>query len=188
MMPDIDETVAALSDEITYHKGEVVSAPQTWSETTVSGGGSTGKKSTAPVTSSTTTWTSFVIQKENGKEYLVKFPASFAAREGNVVMAADLRGSTIAAVNDVSDIFSGTKNVVLSELTPKEKRAMHPLISWGGGIAVTVGAIALIQNMAAFFVTILWIAIVIAITVTRVKNIERHVVDAALSKLRTMTS
>lgn len=186
--PSASETIETLITEITYHKGEVVSDPQTWSETRVSGGGSTGKNRSAPIQSSTTTWTSFIIQKDTGKEYLVKFPASFAAREGNIVIAADLRGSTIAVVNDVSDTFSGTKNVVPSVLSEKEKRGMHPLISYGVGLGITAAAIALVQNMGAFFFTFGWVGIVIANRATRIKKIERRVVDAALNKLRQITA
>ena len=124
----MQQELERLLDEVAYHTGEVVSDPQTWTDTNVHGGGYTGAKyGRVDISTTTTTWTSFVIQKSNGKEYMAKLPYAFPARKGSNVIAADFRGSTIAAANDATDELRGTVNVVRALLNDEEKKSnAHP--------------------------------------------------------------
>ena len=64
-----------------------------------------------------------MIKKDNGKEYMAKLPYAFPARKGHTVIAADFRGSTIAAANNTTDAIRGTINVVRGHL---KERAYIP--------------------------------------------------------------
>jgi len=114
----MQDILEKLLGEVTYHVGKVVSDPQTWSETSVHGGGHVGGQhgGSVSISSSSTTWTSFVIKKDNEKEYMAKLPYAFPARKGHVVKTADFRGATIAALNEITDEASGTINTVKDKL------------------------------------------------------------------------
>ena len=118
----MQDKLEKLFSEVTYHTGKVVSDPQTWSDTDVHGGGYAGGQygGSVSISSSVTTWTSFVIKKDNGKEYMAKLPYAFPARQGHIVKAADFRGATIAAINEITDEASCTVNTVCQKLTEPE--------------------------------------------------------------------
>jgi len=92
-----------LLSEVKYLKGEVMNDPQTYSETHVSGGGSTGQYGRIGISSRVDTWTTFLIETEAGKEFMVKWPESLSVRKGHHVKIATFRDETIAFSNDKTD-------------------------------------------------------------------------------------
>jgi len=87
--------------EVQYFKGEVMNDPQTWSETSISGSGGGGNyvhTSNVSISSSTKTNTSFLIETENDKEFMVKWPEALSVRKGHYVKVAVFRDQTIAFV------------------------------------------------------------------------------------------
>lgn len=145
--------VKKLLEEVTYHKGEVMNDPQTWSETSVHGGGHVDRQygGTVSISSSSTTWTSLILKKENGKEYMAKLPYAFPARKGHTVIAADFRGKTIAAANAITDHLNGTVNVVRNELH-EEKYKTKGLKTFSGIISAPLAGILFILFLGLIFV------------------------------------
>ena len=118
--------------EVRYLKGEVMNDPQTWSETHVSGGG--GFNTGVKITSEVDTWTTFLIETENGKEFMVKWPESLSVRKGHQVKVAVFRGNTIAFINERTDtrrLFPKIESVDSNDL-----KLLPSIISYGGLICV----------------------------------------------------
>lgn len=151
--------VEKLLGEVTYHKGEVMNDPQSWSETDVYGGGHMKGSGQVSISSSSTTWTTLMLKKESGKEYMAKLPYAFPARKGHTVIAADFRGSTIAAANDVTDHVGGTTNVVIKHLNG------NPYEASGGEklFAGTIFTICLIGMFVGLFVFMASVAAGVAV-------------------------
>lgn len=129
--------VDKLQNEVRYLKGEVLTDPQTWSETKVSGsggGGSYGHASNISVSSKVTTWTSFVIATEEGKEFMVKWPESLSVRKGHFLKAAVFRGNTIAYINEKTDTDGYLINLGLLKYW-SEAKAFPTIISYGSLLA-----------------------------------------------------
>lgn len=94
--------------EVVYVKGGVISAPNVWSETSVSGSGSRGA---VTVSSSSQTKTAFTIERGNGKEFLVEWPGPLGVREGHDIGLAVFRGKTIAVVVPKTDTYQHLTNL-----------------------------------------------------------------------------
>jgi len=68
-------SVKEIAKEILYVRGTVIGESKVWSETNVSG--TAGRNNTnVNISSTTTTWTSFMMALENGKEREVSFSAN----------------------------------------------------------------------------------------------------------------
>jgi len=192
----MQETLDKLLDEVTYNVGKVVSDPQTWSDTKVHGGGYVGGRhgGSVSISSSSVTWTSFVIQKENGKEYMAKLSYAFPARKGNAVIAADFRDATIAAANDATDELQGTLNVVRRVLKDEDKEVTRnatekwmQILSIGAPLALALlfTAIDSADFSVLVLVFIFWLFMNwLLVTVPKNKREEKKVdfIDANLPK------
>ncbi|MEP6343139.1 MAG: hypothetical protein ABJ275_07465 [Maricaulaceae bacterium] len=119
--------------EVRYLKGEVLNDPQIWSETKVSGGGGSGTghyRSNIRISSTVDTWTSFLIETDSGKEFMVKWPESASVRKGHIVKVAVFRDETIAFVNEKTDTSRYLTNLVVVKWW-SEAKAFPSLVSYG---------------------------------------------------------
>lgn len=121
--------------EVSYLKGEVMNDPQTWSETDVSGyggGGFGGRTTNVRISSKTNTWTSFLIETEAGKEFMVKWPESAPVRKGHHIKVAVFRDRAIALVNEKTD---AARHITSFEGVIKwwsEAKAFSTPVAYGG--------------------------------------------------------
>ena len=188
-----------LLDEVIYHAGEIVSDPQAWSETSVQGGGFTGNRGHVSISSTSTTWTSFLIQKNDGKEYMAKLPFTFPARKGQRVIAADFRGVTIAAVNTVTDQVFSTSNVVrekLSKGSDKYRNLYKPLSSIVGSLCMIALLFSWIPFSKGAGIGIIYVLVVLVLlklvrypVISQDKDVEtldKALPQAACEKMKVM--
>lgn len=91
-----------LLSEINYLKGEVVTEPNTYSKTHVSGGGG-GNNSNVSISSTTSVHSSCMVKLPTGKEYQLRWASEIPARIGHTLDIAAFRGETIAFQNEATD-------------------------------------------------------------------------------------
>jgi len=149
--------------EVQYFKGEVMNDPQTWSETSISGSGGGGNyvhTSNVSISSSTKTNTSFLIETENDKEFMVKWPEALSVRKGHYVKVAVFRDQTIAFVNEKTD----TRRY-LSNLTPlkwwSEAKAFPSFVSYGSLAAFIVPLFTQSLQWVSGITFFIWLALLV---------------------------
>ena len=128
-------TVDKLLSETRFLKGEVINDPQTWTETNVSGGGGGGSghyRSSIHISSKTNTWTSFLIETETGKEFMVKWPESASVRKGHFIKVAVFRDQPIACINEKTDTKRHLTKIEGMIGWWSESKAFSTPIAYGG--------------------------------------------------------
>jgi len=155
--------IDTLLEEVRYLKGQVVNDPQTWAETSVTGGGgggSYGHTSSVRISSSTQTNTSFLIEMDNDQEFMVKWPEALSVRKGHDVKVAVFRDQTIAFVNEKTD----TRRY-LTNLTPlkwwSEAKAFPSVLSYGSLAAFIVPLFSESLRWISGIMFFIWLALLI---------------------------
>jgi len=139
-MAEIDK----LLKQVRYIKGKVMNDPQTYSETHVSGGGGGGTghhRSNVSISSRVDTWTTFLIETENGKEFMVKWPESLSVRKGHNVKVAVFREKCIAFINDKTDTNRFVTNIEGTIKWWSEAQVLSTPDAYGGLLIATFLAI-----------------------------------------------
>ena len=133
--------VDKFSSELEMAHGRVEGEVKIWSETHVSGGGTTGSGnnvSIQPVTSTNTSWTQFFLKSQSGLEYEVKVPKALGVRTGHRVSLVRFRSQTPAILNHDLGRLHWFPSQVRSQLYVEEYRFLPPMISIPLGLVLSL--------------------------------------------------